>query len=103
MIKREKKLEKKIAAERIKILIEKARERMLEDYETSRKNIITARRISQRYRVRIPRELKITYCKKCFFPYRSDRFRVRVKKSRVIITCLNCGEVRRFPIVEGKN
>ncbi|HID42902.1 MAG TPA: ribonuclease P [Archaeoglobaceae archaeon] len=99
MIRREKRLEKKIAGERIKILIEGARKRMFEDYEIARRNIIIATRISQRYRVKIPRELKITYCKKCFFPYRSDRFRVRVKKSRVIITCLNCGERQRFPIV----
>jgi len=103
MIKRKKKLEKEIATERIKILIDKARAKMLDDYEIARRNVITATEISKRYRVRIPRELKITFCKKCFFPYRSDKLRVRVKKSRVIITCLNCGEIRRFPIVKGKN
>ncbi|MFP3909084.1 MAG: ribonuclease P protein component 4 [Halobacteriota archaeon] len=98
MIKRRKNLEKNIAHERIEILVDRARRYMNEDYDLSRRYISLAKRIGERYRVKIPKELKITFCKKCLYPYRSDKFQVRVRKSRVIITCLNCGEERRVPI-----
>lgn len=98
MLRREKKLERQIALERIKILLERAQKIKNEDYELARRYVELARRIATRYRVRIPKELKITFCKKCLYPYRSDRIRVRVRKSRVIITCLNCGYEKRVPI-----
>ncbi|AEA46477.1 ribonuclease P protein component 4 [Archaeoglobus veneficus] len=97
MLKREKKLEKKIALRRIKILLDKAHEVKFEDYELARRYVELARRIAMKYRLRIPREERL-FCKKCLYPYRYDRIRVRVAKSRVIITCLNCGFVRRIPI-----
>lgn len=98
MLKREKKLERKIANERIRILIEKAEKMKVEDYELARRYVELAKKISMRYRVRIPKELKVKFCKKCFYPYKLGKFRVRVRKSRVIITCLNCGFERRIPI-----
>lgn len=98
MLKREKKLEQKIANERIKILIEKAEKMKLEDYELARRYVELAKKISMKYRVRVPRELKVKFCKKCYYPYKVGKFRVRVRKSRVIITCLNCGFERRIPI-----
>ncbi|RLI76304.1 ribonuclease P [Archaeoglobales archaeon] len=98
MLKREKKLEKKIANERINILIEKAEKTKLEDYELARRYVELARKISTKYKVRIPKELKIKFCKKCYYPYKLGKFRVRIRKSRVIITCLNCGFERRIPI-----
>ncbi len=98
MLRREKRLEKQIALERIKILLERAQRMKNEDYELARRYVELARRIATRYRVRIPKELKTTFCKKCLYPYRSDRVRVRVRKSRVIITCLNCGYEKRIPI-----
>ncbi len=98
MLKREKKLERKIANERIRILIEKAEKMKFEDYELAKRYIKLAKKISMKYRVRIPKELKIKFCKKCLYPYKLDKFRVRVRKSRVIITCLNCGFERRIPI-----
>ena len=97
MLKREKKLEKDIALERIKILINKANEIKDKDYDLSKRYIELARKISMRYKVRIPRYLRI-FCKKCLYPYRLDKIRVRVKKSRIIITCLNCGNIKRYPI-----
>ncbi|RLI88522.1 MAG: ribonuclease P [Archaeoglobales archaeon] len=97
MLRREKKLEKEIALRRINLLLGKAQEIKFEDYELARRYVELARKIAMRYRVRIPKELRL-YCKKCGYPYRHDRLRVRVSKSRVIITCLNCGFVRRVPI-----
>jgi ribonuclease P protein subunit RPR2 len=98
MLRREKRLERQIALERIKILLERAQKMKNEDYELARRYVELARRIATRYRIRIPKELKMTFCKKCLYPYRSDKVRIRVRKSRVIITCLNCGYEKRIPI-----
>ena len=98
MIKRDKKRESRIAKERVRYLIRRAEEYKTKDYELARRYVELAKRIAMKYRVRIPRDLKMTYCKKCLYPYREGKFRVRIRKSRVIVTCLNCGYVRRFPI-----
>lgn len=98
MIKRDKKKESRIARERVMYLIKRAENWKNKDYDLSRRYIELAKKIAMRYRIRIPRELKIIYCKKCLYPYRDGKFRVRVRKGRVIITCLNCGYERRIPI-----
>ncbi len=103
MIKRDKKRESRIAKERISYLIKRAEEYKTKDYELARRYVELARRIAMKYRVRVPRELKALYCKKCLYPYREGRFRVRVRKSRVIVTCLNCGYVRRIPITKTRS
>ena len=98
MLKREKKLEREVAEQRARKLLKMAEEVKFEDYELARRYVELARKIAMKYRVKLPRELKRRFCKKCLYPYRHDRMRVRVRKSRVIVTCLNCGYVRRFPI-----
>ncbi len=103
MLRRDKRRESRIARERVFYLIKRAEEWKNIDYELARRYVELAKKIAMRYRVRIPRELKATYCKKCLYPYKAGRFRVRVKKGRVVITCLNCGFERRIPIVKGLN
>ncbi len=103
MLKRDKKREVRTARERISYLIKRAEEYKSKDYELARRYIELARKIAMKYRVRIPRELKAVYCKKCLYPYRDGKFRVRVRKSRVIITCLNCGFVRRIPLTKTRS
>ncbi len=98
MLRREKRLEKKIARERISILLSRAEQVKFEDYELARRYVELAKKIAMRYRIRLPKYQKRTFCKKCLYPYRHDRVRVRIRKSRVMITCLNCGFVRRIPI-----
>ncbi|MCC6027017.1 MAG: ribonuclease P [Archaeoglobus sp.] len=98
MLKREREKERQIAMERIIYLIERAQKFKNIDYELARRYIELARNISMKYRVRIPKKYKLLFCKKCLYPYRSDRFRVRIHKSSVIITCLNCSNVRRFQL-----
>ncbi len=98
MLKREREKERQIAMERIIYLIERAQRFKDIDYELARRYIELARNISMKYRVRIPKKYKLLFCKKCLYPYRSDRFRVRIHKSSVIITCLNCSNVRRFQL-----
>jgi len=97
VILREKRLEKKIATERIEYLLKRSHEIKNEDYELAKRYIILVTKIAKKYRIRLKKR-KILFCKKCLYPYRSDRMRVRIRKSRVIITCLNCGYEKRVPI-----
>ena len=100
-IRREKKLEKKIAAERIEYLLDMADNVKFKDYELARRYVELARKISLKYRIRLKKK-KYRFCKKCLYPYRSDKIRVRISKGVVRITCLNCGYTRRIPIKSKK-
>jgi len=42
------------------------------------------------------KELRKTFCKKCFVPYKNPE--IRVKKSIKSITCKECGYVGRFKL-----
>ncbi len=59
-----------------------------------------ARRISMKYKVRIPSELKRRFCKKCHsFLIPGLNVRVRIQGNKVVYTCLECGNIMRFPYV----
>ncbi len=97
-LRRKKKLEKSIARDRITYLLERAEKFKEKDAELARRYVELARAISMRYRVRIPRKFRIRFCKKCLYPYTSESVRVRLRKNRVVITCMRCGYLRRIPI-----
>ncbi len=103
MLRREKRLERKIARERISILLCKADESKFDNYELARRYVELARKIAMRYRIRLPKNQKRMFCKRCLYPYRHDKIRVRIRKSRIMITCLNCGFIRRIPIKPAKS
>ena len=96
-MKRDKKLEKRIAEKRIDFLLNLAEQKKHDDYELSRRYIELSVRMAKKYRIRL-RKRKLRFCKNCHYPYRGDRMRVRISKGAVRITCLNCGSVRRFRI-----
>ncbi len=99
MIKRDKKLERKIARERIEILLEKALENALKnnDFLFSRRYVELAMRISSKYRVRIPEKYRNAFCRKCFTPYTSKTSKIRLNEGVKIIECLSCGYIKRIP------
>ncbi len=98
--------QKEIAKERIEILFKQADE----EFSAGRKDLANryvelARKISMRYNVRIPRELKRKFCKKCHSflkPGVNARVRVRSEKKYVLVTCLECGNKMRYPYVREK-
>lgn len=101
---RRKKEDVLIARERIIWLFKSARDFFERGWiDHSRRCLQLAKKIGMRYNVRIPRELKRLFCKKCYtllLPGRTAR--VRLKKSRIIVTCLNCGNIRRYPYIREK-
>lgn len=89
-----------VALERIEILFRQAQEEFRDHPDLSRIYIDRARRIAMRDRIRIPRELKRKYCRKCFtYLVPGINARVRIHRGKIIITCLECGNQWRHPVV----
>jgi len=86
----------RIAKERIYELFDLAEQ---SDSEYSDKYVNLARKISMRYKVPIPKELKRRFCKHCYrFFVPGVNLRVRVNEKGVIYTCLSCNKQSRYPI-----
>ena len=86
-------LEKQIALERIKILFEEA-QKALEKGKNgyAGKYVGLALKISQKYRVALPKELKGKYCKKCHcFLELGKNSAKRIHKDYCEIICRECG------------
>ncbi len=101
-MRRHREVEREIARERIEILFRLAREAFPENRELSRRYIALAKQIGMRSRTHIPKELKLFVCKGCgslLVPPENCRVRVISRGgSRVVLTCLDCGRIKRFPI-----
>ena len=103
MRRRNLKLERRIARERIEILMQRASEVFASDAALARRYVELARKIAMRYNVRFPRKWKRFFCKGCgSFLVPGVNMRVRCTKQRVVITCLECGRVKRIPYVREK-
>lgn len=93
-----KKEQRKVALERIKILFDEAEKAALDDHlDRSNRYVELARKIGMRYNVPIPSEFRRRYCKKCnsyLFPGKTCR--TRVKNGMVVSKCDSCGTINRF-------
>ena len=90
-----------VARERVDILIGQARQMALKNEKLSRRYVEMARRISERTKVKIPREVKTYLCKGCGIAMvlgHNARLRVHAGNSGIVITCLSCGAVKRYPV-----
>jgi ribonuclease P protein subunit RPR2 len=90
----------RIAKERIKILFDLALKEFKKHPERSRRYIQLLRKIGLRYNVRLPKELKRKFCKKCFnlfIPGYSCEIRLNDKTKTVNIKCLRCNKIYRYP------
>lgn len=91
-----------VARERIEVLLNQARKVAAEDSALSKRYVSLAGKISKRTKVRIPSEQKRYLCKSCGMPLVQGvnaRVRVHTSGSGLVITCLSCGNVKRYPIV----
>ncbi|MFA5125630.1 MAG: hypothetical protein WC462_01345 [archaeon] len=91
---KEKKLKgnQKIALERIYRLFELAKKN--EKY--AKRYLTLAKRIGEKCRVSIPKELKEKYCKKCF----SMKITLKEQKPFLIVKCSECGHEKKFGLKE---
>ncbi len=64
--------------------------------EKAKKQVALARRLSAHFKVRIPLEWRRRFCKACnAFWFIGRNCRVRTREKGVVITCLECGKIRR--------
>ena len=90
-----------VASERIGILVDQARQMVEKDERLSRRYVGLARKISERTKVRIPAETKRYLCKACgiaLVPGRNAKVRLHAAKSGLVITCLSCGAMKKYPV-----
>ena len=89
--------QRKIALERIMALFEQARQRFDEDRGISKRYLTLARKISMKYKISIPSELKRRFCKSCgYYLKPSVNCRVRLQKNKkVAYYCLECKNFNR--------
>jgi len=88
-----------IAEERIEILFSLAEKELGKHPERSRRYVELARKISLRYNIRMPKELKRTFCKGCntLFSASGRRVRMDSRTRTMSVKCLNCGRLYRYP------
>lgn len=89
----------KMAEERINILFLHARnEALAHNFKRANRYVELARKIGKRYNVRMPKKYKKRFCKKCnYYLLPGYNCKVRLQKSKIVITCLNCGNYVRIP------
>ncbi len=95
--------QRRIARERINILFRLAEKTLAKHPERSRRYVELARKIGLRYNVRLPKRLKRRFCKRCntlLVPGRTCE--VRVKEKILMVRCLNCSKIYRYPLSKKK-
>jgi len=92
-------IHKKMAVQRIRDLFEQSRTMFVKDKNLSNRYIKLARKMSLKYKVSIPRELKSAYCKSCFsYLMPGKNVRIRISNNKVISYCLDCKHFSRIPL-----
>ena len=85
--------------ERMQILIDNAISNARIDPELSQRQASIARRISSKYKIRMPYDLRIVFCKKCksfIAPGLNSRIRLgRTSVKSIRISCNLCGHTYR--------
>ena len=90
----------RIAKERIDILLSEAYKAFAHHPERSERYVAIARKIGMKCNVSIPHEYRMMFCKNCgryLIPGLSSRIRLNSRKNNIVITCKNCGSVKRYP------
>lgn len=92
-----------LAKENIQKLFELAEKESSAHPERAHRYLEIARNISMRTRIRVPHYLKRRFCSKCHhFLIYGRNCRVRTRNTKVVITCLDCGNIMRIPFYREK-
>lgn len=92
--------QQRLAQARIQILWQMALQETKKRPEIARQQMLSARRIAQRTRTKLPQHMSQRICKKCgsiLIP--GDTCRVRLRNNRtkhIVVTCTHCGNIKRY-------
>lgn len=90
--------QKKLAMERIECLFKTAELSFKEKPEESHRYVQLARKIAMRYNLKMPEKFKRKFCRKCNMYLKPGvNCTIRAKNRVVVIKCLECGAVKRYP------
>lgn len=91
-----------IAEERIEKLFSLAEKEFKKHPERTKRYVGLARKIGLRYNVRLPKDLKRKFCKKCNSLLTASNKQVRIdsKTKTIAVKCLNCSKIYRYPYKE---
>ena len=95
---------KEIALERMEILIKNAISNSVSDPQLASRQATLAKKISTKYRISMPYEMKMVFCKKCkqfIAPGVNSKIRMgRSSLKSIRITCGFCGHIYRKVIAQ---
>ena len=94
------KQQKELAVERIERLFSLAEINFRKNPERSHRYISLARKIAIRFNIRLKKDLKRKFCKRCYrylVPGVNCAVRVRSSQQSIITKCLECGNIMRHP------
>lgn len=98
--------QKELARERIERLFALAGECFKEDPTLAKRYVELARKIGMKCQVRMPITLKMRFCRSCgSYLVSGSNSRTRIRpdgKGRVVVTCLECGKIKRYPMIREK-
>jgi ribonuclease P protein subunit RPR2 len=98
MNRKRKQEQKKVAKERVSILMSEAEKTP----EYANRYVHLARKIAMKVNIKFPRLLQRKFCKYCYSFLNSKNSRVRTTKGKVVITCLECKKFNRIPLSKKK-
>lgn len=95
----ERKLRKRIACERLNILIDEAEKMLDKNKDISRNYIKRAWTIKLRFKLKLSKELKTSFCKKCFTVWilgKTLQINFNQREHIIEYICKECGYKKRF-------
>ena len=92
--------QQRLAQARIQILWQQALLEAKKRPEIARLQMSMARKIAQRTRIKLPRNMSRKICKKCgtiLIPGETCRVRIRNNRAKhIVVTCTHCDNVKRY-------
>ncbi len=94
---------RQVVAERVRQLFSLARQTFRKDPALSDRYVALARKMAMKHRFRMPRELKRQFCKHCgSYLVPGANVRVRTQRGKVVLFCMVCRHLMRFPYAREK-
>ena len=91
--------QKQIAKERIEILFTQAKQISKKSLLLADRYVTLARKLSMKYKVKIPLKYKRFICKYCYnYLIPGKTLRTRIKNKKLIYYCTNCKKIKHYPV-----